>query len=110
MESVDIHLRSDVSVGSYLSGGLDSSTMASIAAQKLNYPIRAFTGKFSKWPGYDESFYARALAGFCSLELYEIDIDAKDFLENIQKGHIPLRLSCSRAEFISSIYGIKVGN
>ncbi len=86
VESVDIHLRSDVPVGSYLSGGLDSSTMASIATKKVNYSIKAFTGKFSKWPGYDESRYAIALAKFCGLELYEIDINAKDFTENIHKA------------------------
>ena len=85
MESIDVHLRSDVPVGSYLSGGLDSSTVASIATKKLDYPVKSFTGKFSKWPGYDESQYARKLANFCELELYEIDMDARDFPENIQK-------------------------
>ena len=49
-ESVDLHLRSDVPVAAYLSGGLDSSTVASMAAQRSPEPLKAFTGKFSEDP------------------------------------------------------------
>src|SRR3954451_8195646 len=73
-ESVDLHLRSDVPVSAYLSGGLDSSTVASLASSHYDDRIKAFTGKFSEDPAFDESPYARAMAGFRDLDLHEIDI------------------------------------
>jgi asparagine synthase (glutamine-hydrolysing) len=84
-ESVGLHLRSDVPVGSYLSGGLDSSIVASLASQKYPNDFLGFTGKFSFDSNYDESPYARALAEWCEFELHEIDITADDFINNIRQ-------------------------
>ena len=84
-ESVGLHLRADVPVGTYLSGGLDSSAVASIASQQSNGDFKAFTGKFSFSEDYDESRYARALAEWRGFSLHEIDITAADFIENIRK-------------------------
>jgi asparagine synthase (glutamine-hydrolysing) len=78
-ESVELHLRSDVPVATYLSGGLDSSAVASLASQRSSDPVRAFTGKFAENARYDESRYARALAEWSGLELDEVDIDVDDF-------------------------------
>lgn len=84
-ESVRLHLRSDVPLGAYLSGGLDSSIVASLASQEADGSFKGFTGKFSFSPDYDESRYARALAEWCEFELHEIDITASDFIENIRQ-------------------------
>ncbi len=84
-ESVDLHLRSDVPVGAYVSGGLDSGVVASLAAKQANGSFAGFTGKFSLGPEYDESNYARALAQSCGFPLHEIDITVDDFIENIRK-------------------------
>lgn len=84
-ESVNLHLRADVPVGTYLSGGLDSSSIASLASMQSNGNFAGFTGKFSFSPDYDESLYARALAEWRGFSLYEIDITAADFIENIRK-------------------------
>lgn len=84
-ESVGLHLRADVPVGTYLSGGLDSSTVASLASLQTNGDFAGFTGKFSFSTDYDESAYARALAEWRGFSLYEIDITATDFIENIRK-------------------------
>jgi asparagine synthase (glutamine-hydrolysing) len=83
-ESVRLHLRSDVPVSAYLSGGLDSSAVASIAGQAQG-GLRAFTGKFSEDPRYDESGYARLLAEQRGLELNEIDVGVSDFIETIEQ-------------------------
>ena len=83
-ESVELHLRSDVPVSTYLSGGLDSSTVSSLAGASSSEPIRAFTGKFSEDPAFDESSYARAVAEWSSLELTEVDIGVEDFLGSIE--------------------------
>jgi asparagine synthase (glutamine-hydrolysing) len=84
-ESVGLHLRADVPVGTYLSGGLDSSSVASLASLQTNGDFAGFTGKFSFSPDYDESAYARELAEWRGFSLYEIDITAADFIENIRK-------------------------
>ena len=84
-ESVELHLRSDVPVGAYLSGGLDSSIVASLASQVSNTRFEGYTGKFAIGADYDESHYAREVAKFGSFDLREIDITAKDFMENIRK-------------------------
>jgi asparagine synthase (glutamine-hydrolysing) len=84
-ESVKLHLRSDVPVSTYLSGGLDSSTIASLASLSSSERMKAFTGKFSEDPRYDESSYARALAESRDLELTEVDIGVEDFLGSIER-------------------------
>ena len=84
-ESVRLHLRSDVPVGAYVSGGLDSSAIASMAAATSPHDFVGFTGKFSLGPDYDESPYARALCESRGITLHEIDITPTDFLENIRR-------------------------
>ena len=83
-ESVQIHLRSDVPVGAYLSGGLDSSIVSALATRHTSKPFQGFTGKFSLSAEYDESQYARALATWYGFELHEIDITVDDFIEHIR--------------------------
>jgi asparagine synthase (glutamine-hydrolysing) len=83
-ESVNLHLRSDVPVAAYLSGGLDSSTVASLASSCSSEPMKAFTGRFPEDDRYDESPYARDLAEWRGLELHEVDIGVEDFLDQIE--------------------------
>jgi asparagine synthase (glutamine-hydrolysing) len=77
-ESVRFHLRSDVPVATYLSGGLDSSAVASLARRHSGDRLKSFTGTFPRDPGYDESEYARALAASSDLELHEVPIVVDD--------------------------------
>ena len=84
-ESVTFHQRSDVPVGAYVSGGLDSSIVAALAAAQQGAGFQGFTGKFSLDPAYDESGYARELARSRGFELHEVDITAEDFVEQIEK-------------------------
>ena len=83
-ESVGLHLRSDVPVAAYLSGGLDSSTVASLASQSSSERMKAFTGLFPEDGRYDESAYARDLAEWRDLDLREVEIGVDDFLGTIE--------------------------
>jgi asparagine synthase (glutamine-hydrolysing) len=84
-ESVRLHLRSDVPVAAYLSGGLDSSSVAALASRSAGGQMKAFTGRFPEDERYDESGYARALAAERGLDLRLVDIDASDFLGSIER-------------------------
>jgi asparagine synthase (glutamine-hydrolysing) len=84
-ESVRLHLRSDVPVGVYVSGGVDSGIVASLAAKQQKTRLAAFTGTFACGPAYDESPYARDLAAKSDLELNEIEITGADFVEYIER-------------------------
>lgn len=84
-ESVRLHLRADVPVGAYVSGGIDSSTIASIASQHANGEFLGFTGRFEYGPEFDESHYARALATERQFTLHEITIGVEDFVDNLRK-------------------------
>ena len=83
-ESVKLHLRSDVPVAAYLSGGLDSSTVASLASGSSSERMKAFTGLFPEDDRYDESAYARDLAEWRDLDLREVEIGVDDFLGTIE--------------------------
>jgi len=84
-ESVRLHLRSDVPVGAYVSGGYDSSLVAAAAMRQGSSNLVGFTGKFAIGPEFDESPYARAVAADSGFTLHETDITVDDFLQNIRK-------------------------
>jgi asparagine synthase (glutamine-hydrolysing) len=61
-DSVRVHLRADVEVGSYVSGGVDSSLLAALARDvRPDGPFKAFNGRFMDGLDFDESRYAKAL-------------------------------------------------
>jgi asparagine synthase (glutamine-hydrolysing) len=84
-ESVAFHLRADVPVGAYLSGGLDSSITAALASRRVGTEFQAFIGKFDVGERYDESRYARELAALEGFQLHEQSIGVEDFVDNIER-------------------------
>jgi asparagine synthase (glutamine-hydrolysing) len=78
-------MRSDVPVGTYLSGGLDSSTVTALAARETNQPIRTFTGAFREGPEFDESDYARAVAEQCGAQMHFVYPTEKQFIDLLPK-------------------------
>ena len=84
-ESVELHLRSDVEVGAYVSGGIDSSFIGVLASRHKGPGMKGFHGRFMEYPGYDESSYAEDAATLMNGELHVSDITAEDFKGNLRK-------------------------
>lgn len=82
-ESLEMHVRSDVPVGSYVSGGIDSSLMHILSNRDGSRPL-GFHGRFMEYPGYDESSFARLASGHAGGALHTVDIGAEDFRQNIE--------------------------
>jgi len=66
-EAVKIRLRSDVPLGAFLSGGIDSSLVVAVMSRLMNQPVKTFSIGFEE-EGYDEVAFARIIA-----EKYETD-------------------------------------
>ncbi len=84
--SVKRHMIADVRVGSYLSGGFDSSLVA-WGAQKNLAPEQLFTfnGYFAEGPGYDESPLAEEVARSIGSNHHKVVITSDDFRNEIEK-------------------------
>lgn len=82
-DSIDKHLRADVPVGSYLSGGVDSGLTTLLSARHEGGARKGFHGKFTQYKGYDESHYAAIIAQKAETELFQVDITADDFARDI---------------------------
>ncbi len=60
---VKLHLASDVPLGAFLSGGVDSSTLVALMARHSSAPVRTFCMTFGEGEGlYDEREFARTVA------------------------------------------------
>ena len=83
-EAVDSWSMSDVPVGSLLSGGIDSASLAALLTEISEQPIHTFTIKFSE-TSHDESARARATAEHIGSIHHEIEFtsEAFNFLPNV---------------------------
>ncbi len=75
--------RSDVPVGIFLSGGIDSALVASVAAMRCNLKLNAFTVGFTE-ESYNELDNARLVAERIGISLHEIVLSEKDISAEIE--------------------------
>jgi len=80
-ESVRLHMVSDVPVGAFLSGGLDSSAVLAMATEFSPGPLKTFSIGFSE-SSYNELSHARTLAMRCGTDHHEL-ILGPDVLEHM---------------------------
>ncbi|MCI0392814.1 MAG: asparagine synthase (glutamine-hydrolyzing) [Acidobacteria bacterium] len=69
-ESVRMRLESEVPLGAFLSGGIDSSTIVALMAREMGQPVKTFSIGF-KESSFDELKYARLTARRFRTEHYE---------------------------------------
>lgn len=77
-DSVRLHRNSDTQRGAFLSGGIDSSSLAALL-QRLE-PTKTFSVGFDL-PGYSELDEARLTAGYLGTEHHEIRVSAKQYMD-----------------------------
>ncbi len=80
-DTVRQQLRSDVPLGTYLSGGMDSSIVTTLAAKMIPGELRCFTGAFREGPEFDESAYAREVCAATGASLQMTYPTQAEFIE-----------------------------
>ena len=82
-DSMKLQLRADVPIGGYLSGGIDSSLICSLATRESGASLPIFHGRFAEGPEYDESRYAKELTAFTAASYYEVVPTAEEFVDQL---------------------------
>jgi len=77
-ESVRLRLMSDVPLGVFLSGGIDSSAIAALTAKMIGRPLETFSVAFRD-RAFSELDYARIVSRAIGAESHEVVIDDRDF-------------------------------
>jgi len=92
-DSVRLRLRADVPVGTYLSGGLDSSLVTALAQQETDHELRTFSIAFAD-PRYDERAHQEAVASAIGTRHHVVDASIADiaraFPEVVRHAETPL--------------------
>lgn len=88
-ESVDLHQRSDVPCGMFLSGGIDSSTLLALMARLSNRPVLAFTAGFGAPGAADRREHAATVAKALGARHETIEIS-----EQMVWRHLPEIVGC----------------
>lgn len=83
LDAVRVRLVSDVPLGAFLSGGLDSSAVVALMRQVSNGPIRTCSLVFEE-AAYSEAHYARAMAAHVGADHYERMLTAADLLAEFE--------------------------
>lgn len=84
-KAVDYRMVSDVPVGAFLSGGVDSSAIVALMSQKTNIPINTFSVGFDGQQNYDERYYAAKVAAMFKTNHEEIIVTANDIEQFLPK-------------------------
>jgi len=89
-ESVKLRLISDVPLGAFLSGGIDSGTIVGLMSELMNQPVKTFSIGFDVRNGkeaedYNELKYARIISKYFQTEHHEEIVSSKDIYQYLPK-------------------------
>ena len=83
-KSVELRMRGTVSLGSFLSGGYDSTVICAIAQEMSDKPLPVFTVGFDQI-GKNEAEFAETIAKHLGLKHKKIYLSEKEVLEKVDK-------------------------
>ncbi len=81
-QCVDSHLMSDVPLGVFLSGGLDSSVIAALTAKRRSEPIQTFAVGYGE-EAFSELPFARQVAKHIGSEHHEVRLSRQEFFDSL---------------------------
>lgn len=83
LQKISDQMVSDVPLGCFLSGGIDSSTIAALMQKQSTTPVKTFSIGFDN-PEYDEAQFAKEVAKHLGTEHYELYVTEKDALSVVE--------------------------
>jgi len=81
-KSVEYRLKSDVEVGSLLSGGIDSSFISALYTKISGKKINTFSVGYTEFKNYDELEYAKLTAAHIGSNHHPLEISRKEFINS----------------------------
>jgi len=77
-EAIDIRLMSEVPLGAFLSGGVDSSSVVAIMSELLDEPVKTCSIGFDD-PKYNEAEFANEVAEYCKTDHFQKIVSSDDY-------------------------------
>lgn len=102
--AVERQLMSDVEVGMFLSGGVDSALVAQLAQSRLPNKMKAFTVGFSEADDSDEVAEAQEAAAFIGLDHHTVRIGFDDFLGKMNECVLTVEEPLATTSIIPMFY------
>ncbi len=84
-KSVEMRLMSEVPLGGFLSGGIDSSVTVAMMSGLMNEPVRSFSVGYADRPEVSEFPYARLVAERYRTDHRELEITAGDYWSHVPR-------------------------
>lgn len=85
-DSVRLHLRSDVPLGLFLSGGVDSASMLALMSREAGDRVKTYTVGYDAKSPDNELLHARKIAEHFKTDHHERVINAADWWDGLQKA------------------------
>jgi len=83
--AVQYRMVSDVPVGAFLSGGVDSSAIVALMSKEVSQPVKTYSIGFENQPNYDELKYARQVSKMFNTEHFEKTVTEKEIIDLVPR-------------------------
>jgi len=81
--AIDLRLRSDVPLGIFLSGGIDSSAVVGLLAERTQEPLQTYSVAYDFGKDFNETYYARMISEKFNTNHHELFLKPETFREFI---------------------------